>query len=108
MALLFEERTFGPFVERAHRRAAPYLIIEAARWVAGIGPARGQAKIPTKHEGHFMFGVAVGTLYLSRVTLEKESACLVPDFRQGRPKQILFDMSAFGRRQGFQAGISPV
>ncbi len=104
----FEEGAFGPFVEGTHRRAAPDLIIDLAGGVADVGPAGGEAEVPAEDEGHFVFGVALGTLNVRGIDLLEKLAGFGPDRVERFAENGLFQRFALSGGDGLETGIGAV
>ena len=78
MLEFLEKATLHPTIERTHRRATPYLVINTPRTFSSDRPSTGQAQIPPEYERHFVFWVGLCALHLMWIPLDKKRLCLFP------------------------------
>ena len=107
-ARLLEERPLRPLVERAHRRAAPHLVVELPARLAGVRPPARQPEVPAEHERHPVLRVGLGLRQLRRVAADEELLGRRPDLVEGRAEVRLLDLDALGLRDRLPARVVPV
>ena len=96
----------GPFVEGAHGRAAPDLVIDLAGRVAVLCPVGRLSQVPAEDQGHAVLRVALGPLDLARVALQEIGAGFLPDILKRRLEQGFFQLFPFCGRDLLEAGMS--
>src|SRR5690606_30799376 len=91
----------------AHRRAAPDLVVHAARRLARDGPFAREAEVPAEDERHAMLRIALGALDLPRIALGEEGARALPDRLAAIAEDVLLELLAHrcGHRLDARVGL---
>ena len=79
---LGQERSLGPGVEGAHRRATPDLVVHAPVLFACDGPAAGLAQVPAEDQAHAVLGRGLGALDLRRAAPGEEGLGLLKEWAE--------------------------